>query len=140
MKRSTDRILTTHVGSLVRPAKLLEFVRARESGSGFDEAAYQKCLQESITEVVKRQAAAGLDVVDDGEFGKSTSWSLYALKRLSGFEQRPVKPDANPFARGADRERFAEFYAELEAREGVATSVDAVCVAPISYVGQAELA
>ena len=48
----------------------------------------------------ERQAQAGIDVVDDGEFGKSTSWSLYALKRLSGFEQRPVKPGANPL-RGA---------------------------------------
>jgi len=143
MKRSTNRILTTHVGSLVRPAELLEFVRARESGGAFDEAAYNKCLQKSIAEVVRRQAAAGIDVVDDGEFGKSTSWSLYALKRLSGFEQRPVKPDANPFARGADRERFAEFYAELEKPSERAwsnvTTQDAVCVAPIQYTGLDEL-
>ena len=60
---------------------------------------------------------AGVDVVSDGEFGKSISWSQYALERLSGFERRPVKPGANPFQRGADRERFAEFYAELDARE-----------------------
>ena len=59
MKRSTDRILTTHVGSLVRPAKLLEFVRTRESGSGFDEAAYQKYLQESIAEVVSGKRRRG---------------------------------------------------------------------------------
>ena len=58
-------------------------------------------------------------MISDGEFGKSISWSQYVLERLSGFERRPVKPGANPFARGADRERFAEFYAELDAREGV---------------------
>lgn len=143
MKRSTNRILTTHVGSLVRPAELLEFVRARESGGALDEAAYNKCLRDSIAEVVRRQAAAGIDVVDDGEYGKSTSWSLYALKRLSGFEQRPVKPDANPFARGADRERFTEFYAELEKPSertwSNVTTQDAVCVAPIEYTGLDEL-
>ena len=105
MKRSTDRILTTHVGSLIRPQQLLDFVAARQNG-GTDEAAYEKCLKDSVAEVVRRQAEAGIDVVDDGEFGKSTSWSLYALKRLSGFEQRPFKPGADSFARGADRERF----------------------------------
>jgi 5-methyltetrahydropteroyltriglutamate--homocysteine methyltransferase len=143
MKRSAARILTTHVGSLVRPTKLLEFVRASQNGEPFDEADYQECLRESIAEVVRRQAEAGIDIVDDGEFGKSTSWSLYALKRLSGFEQRPIKPGADPFARGADRERFAEFYAELERPNertwSKATTHDAICVAPIKYTGLAEL-
>src|SRR5262249_5892526 len=63
-----------------------------------------------------------------------------ALEGLSGFERSPVKPGANPFQRGADRERFAEFYAELDAHEEIATRMDAVCVAPIAYTGQAELA
>jgi 5-methyltetrahydropteroyltriglutamate--homocysteine methyltransferase len=89
---------------------------------------------------VREQAQAGIDVVSDGEFGKSISWSQYALERLSGFERRPIKHDAaNPFKRGADRERFAEFYAELDAREGVATTTEAICVGPIKYTGQAEL-
>ncbi len=82
-------------------------------------------------------------MVSDGEFGKSTSWSLYALKRLSGFELRPVQANANPFARGADRERFREFYAELEGRNernwSNVTQQDAVCVAPIQYTGIDEL-
>src|ERR1700716_3850520 len=102
MKRSTNRILTTHVGSIIRPPKLAEVIQARQR---FDEAAYQQILKDSVADVVKRQSQAGIDVVDDGEFGKSTSWSLYILKRLSGFEQRPIKPGADPFARGADRER-----------------------------------
>jgi 5-methyltetrahydropteroyltriglutamate--homocysteine methyltransferase len=139
MKRSSDRILTTHVGSLIRPTALQEFLRAKQAGKPYDEAAYAKCLKESVAEVVRKQADVGIDVVSDGEFGKSISWSQYVLERLSGFERRPIKPGANPFARGLDRERFAEFYAELDAREAVATTVEAVCVGPVAYTGQAEL-
>jgi 5-methyltetrahydropteroyltriglutamate--homocysteine methyltransferase len=139
MKKSRDRILTTHVGSLIRPPALQQFLRAKQAGKPYDEAAYAKCLAGSVGEVVREQAEVGIDVVSDGEFGKSISWSQYVLERLSGFERRPIKPGANPFTRGVDRERFAEFYAELDARERVATTVEAVCVGPISYTGQAEL-
>jgi 5-methyltetrahydropteroyltriglutamate--homocysteine methyltransferase len=139
MKRSTDRILTTHVGSLIRPADLQDFLRLKQAGKPYDEAAYQTCLTDSVAAVVRRQAEAGIDVVSDGEFGKSISWSQYALERLSGFERRPIKPNANPFKRGADRTRFAEFYAELDAHEAVATTTEAICVGPIAYTGQAEL-
>jgi 5-methyltetrahydropteroyltriglutamate--homocysteine methyltransferase len=142
MKRSINRILTTHVGSLIRPPRLLELVRARDNGEG-DPRAYEQCLKVSVAEVVKRQAQAGIDIVNDGEFGKSTSWALYALKRVSGFEMRPVQPGANPFARGADRERFAEFYAELEGGNdrtwSNVTRQEAVAVAPVKYTGLAEL-
>src|SRR5262249_29957686 len=139
MKRSTDRILTTHGGSLMRPEPLLEFLRLKRAGQPFDDAAYQKCLTASVAEVVRHQAETGIDVVSDGEFGKSISWSQYVLERLSGFERRPIKDGADPFARGVDRERFPEFYAELDARDGRATVSDSVCVGPIAYTGQAEL-
>ena len=140
MKRSTGRILTTHVGSLIRPQALQEFLRAKQSGKPYDEKAYQKCLTDSVADIVGQQAKTGVDVVSDGEFGKSISWSQYVLERLSGFERRPIKSEAaNPFKRGADRTRFAEFYAELDAREGVATTTEAICVGPIKYTGQAEL-
>jgi 5-methyltetrahydropteroyltriglutamate--homocysteine methyltransferase len=139
MKRSTDRILTTHVGSLIRPPALQDFLRAKQSGKAYDAAAYSKCLKDSVADVVRKQAETGIDVISDGEFGKSISWSQYVLERLGGFERRPIKPGANPFTRGVDREQFAEFYAELDAREGVATTVEAVCAGPISYTGQAEL-
>ena len=139
MKRSRDRILTTHVGRLIRPQPLQAFLRAKQTGKTFDRDAYETCLTESVAEIVRRQAETGIDVVSDGEFGKSISWSQYALERLGGFERRPLKAGANPFQRGTDRSRFAEFYAELDAREEVATSVDAVCIAPIAYTGQAEL-
>lgn len=143
MNRSTKRILTTHVGSLIRPPHLLELVRARESGNAADVQAYEQCLKGSVAEVVNQQVHAGIDIVNDGEFGKSTSWALYALKRVSGFEMRPVKPGANPFARGADRERFKNFYAELEGGNdrtwSNVTKHEAVCVAPVKYTGLAEL-
>ncbi|HWX37777.1 MAG TPA: cobalamin-independent methionine synthase II family protein [Candidatus Sulfotelmatobacter sp.] len=143
MKRSTERILTTHVGSLIRPPRLLELVRAKENGDPAGALEYDQCLKDSVAEVVRRQAQAGIDIVNDGEFGKSTSWSLYALKRVSGFEQRPVKPGADPFARGADRERFKEFYAELEGGNdrtwSNVTRTEAVCVAPVKYIGLGEL-
>src|SRR4029078_2389834 len=74
------------------------------------------------------------------EFGKSISWSQYVLERLSGFERRPIRAEtSNPFKRGAYRAKFSEFYAELDAADGVATTSDSVCVGPIKYTGQAEL-
>ena len=139
MKRSTARILTTHVGSLIRPPALIEFLRAQQERKPVDEAAFAACLTASVAEVVRQQAEAGIDVVSDGEFGKTISWSQYALERLSGFERRPMKAGANPFARGADRTRFAEFYAELDARDAPATQSEAACIGPITYTGQAAL-
>ena len=139
MKRSTDRILTTHVGSLIRPPELLEFLSAKRDRRPVDERAYAKCLEDAVAGIVSRQAQAGVDVPSDGEFGKSISWSQYLLERMSGFERRPVTPGTNPFARGADRTRFAEFYAELDAKEGFATTTESVCVGPIAYTGEAAL-
>src|SRR5579864_5606375 len=143
MKRSSNRILTTHVGSLIRPPRLLELVRAKESGDAGGAQAYDQCLKDSVAEVVRRQAQAGIDIVNDGEYGKSTSWSLYALKRVSGFELRPIQPGADPFARGADRERFKEFYAELEGGNdrtwSNVTKREAICVGPVKYTGLIEL-
>ena len=139
MKRSTDRILTSHVGSLIRPPELIEFLRAQQERQPVDEAAFATCLTNCVADIVRQQAETGIDVVDDGEFGKTISWSQYALERLSGFERRPMKGSANPFARGADRARFAAFYAELDARDAPATQSEAACISPIAYTGQAAL-
>ena len=144
MKRSTQRIVTTHVGSLIRPPQLLKFIAARQTGQAYDERAYADCLRAAVAEVVGKQAEAGVDVPSDGEFGKSISWSQYALERLSGFERRPAKPGAHPFLRGADRTRFPDFYAELDRADGPPASAGAsaalaVCVGPITYTGEAEI-
>jgi 5-methyltetrahydropteroyltriglutamate--homocysteine methyltransferase len=130
---------------LIRPPALLEFVRSKQAAQPTDEQAYAQCLKDSVAEVVKQQVQAGMDIVNDGEFGKSTSWSLYGLKRLSGFELRPIRSrEDNPFEKGADRKRFKDFYLELDGgSDGRAwsnvTRRDAVCVAPIRYTGLDEL-
>lgn len=140
MKTSDKRILTSHVGSLIRPPEVLDHLRAKQAGKGFSDKAFAKTLKTAVARVVKQQAEVGIDIPSDGEFGKGISWSQYALERLSGFERRKVKPGTpDPFARGVDRERFAEFYAELDARDGRATVSDSVCVGPIAYTGMDEL-
>jgi 5-methyltetrahydropteroyltriglutamate--homocysteine methyltransferase len=111
MKRSENRILTTHAGSLVRPPELRSFSksskdRAAEPSVGPE---YEKALRKATEDVVRKQAAIGLDIVSDGEFGKS-SWSNYILDRIKGFEVRPdqLRP---VLWLGRDRERFAEVIA-----------------------------
>ena len=122
MKRSADRILTTHVGSIVRPHALVDLPAAEKDAH----------LPTFVDDVVRRQAAAGLDVVNDGEYGKS-SWSNYVLARLTGFEARPGKFAAAIWL-GRDRVRFAEFMA-TEFPRGVQGSPADACVGPIAYKG-----
>jgi len=147
MKRSNERILTTHVGSLIRPPELREILRAKGRGEPIDEAKHSQVLQDSVSAVVRKQAETGIDVISDGEFGKTISWSQYVLERLDGFERRPLADDDDdPFARGADRDRFPEFYAEMDAQAARVSGGDwgsvkseTVCVSPIRYSGQAAL-
>ncbi len=137
MKRSDRRILTTHVGSLIRPPELIEFLKAKRAKKPYDEAAYQRTLKASVKTIVRQQTKAGVDVVSDGEFGKEISWSQYVLERLSGFESRAASGD--PYAYGADRKKFKEFYEELDAHDGGARGGDTVVVGPITYTGQAQI-
>ncbi len=105
MKRSVDRILTTHVGSIVRPPELLELANFR-TGPPKDPVLYGKRLQTAIATVVRQQAEAGIDIVNDGEYGKN-SWANYVLERVTGFERSTDK--MLPFVwLGRDRERFPE--------------------------------
>ena len=136
MKRSTDRILTTHVGSLIRPQALQDILRAKQAGQPYDQAAYETCLKQSIDDVVSRQADIGVDVVSDGEFGKAISWNQYVVERLSGFELRVIPAGYRPGVPGADRTRFKEFYAELDVREPMANAKMVACVGPVKYIGQ----
>jgi 5-methyltetrahydropteroyltriglutamate--homocysteine methyltransferase len=136
MKRSSGRILTTHVGSLIRPQALQEMMRAKQGGKPYDRAAYEECLKQSVAEVVRRQGEVGLDVVSDGEYGKAISWNQYVVERLSGFELRTIPSGYRPGTPGADRTRFKEFYAELDVREPMANDKMVACIAPVKYVGQ----
>jgi 5-methyltetrahydropteroyltriglutamate--homocysteine methyltransferase len=107
-----DRILTTHVGSLVRPPRLIPHLRAILAGEPYDAAAFNQALTESVKEVVQHQASIGIDILNDGEFGK-THWYRYVIERFSGIESRPAGPNQTYFV-GKDRQRFAEFYAEYD--------------------------
>ena len=92
MQRSSERILTTHAGSLPRPEALLEKNRPKLMGEAYDAAAYAATLSAAVAEVCGKQAQIGIDVVNDGEFGKASAgpidygaWSSYAWARLSGW-------------------------------------------------------
>jgi 5-methyltetrahydropteroyltriglutamate--homocysteine methyltransferase len=129
MKRSENRILTTHVGSIVRPQHLRDFA-ATAGESAENKQRYEQALRESVAEIVKLQAKAGIDIVNDGEFGKS-SWSNYILERITGFEHRPeqLRP---VYWLGRDRDRFPEVMAAEFPwmSNGVPTEA---CVGPIKY-------
>jgi 5-methyltetrahydropteroyltriglutamate--homocysteine methyltransferase len=147
MPNYPDRILATHVGSLPRPPKLIEFWKAIEGRQPYDEAAFEACLAESVAEVVRQQAEAGVDIVSDGEFSKGVNWAFYIFKRLSGITVRPATPEElkDPMASmtgGRDRDAFPEFYAEYDVASGLGKRLGnrVVCNGPISYRGQAEVA
>jgi len=131
-----DRIPTTHVGSLIRPLALSKYIEAIDNGVKVDQAAFDRCLSDSVAEVVKQQQQAGIDIVSDGEYGKFRSWSFYVLDRLSGIEERAVE-----MARGAGRDQllFADFYAEYFPTQKLPKRGTVACVGPIAYKGQAAL-
>jgi 5-methyltetrahydropteroyltriglutamate--homocysteine methyltransferase len=143
MPQNADRILTTHVGSLIRPPKLIEFWRAIEDGKPYDEAAFEACLTESVAEVVRQQADAGIDIVSDGEFAKGVNWAFYIFKRLSGIAVRPATPEESkdPMASmrgGRDVQSFPEFYAEYDAASGLGKRLGnrIVINGPLQYSAQ----
>lgn len=132
MKRSVQRILTTHVGSLSRPSELLALNAARSSGM-VDASAYDKGLAAAVAGVVMKQREVGIDIVNDGEFGKPMSvaydygaWWNYAFERLEGFAAPEAIPEVEhkksavadlsltSFARRRDWQQFSDFYQERE--------------------------
>src|SRR5579871_2542096 len=147
MKRSSRRILTTHTGSLPRPPDLVAALNAKELGEDFDRTALQARISRAIDEIVRQQADTGIDIVGDGEHSK-VNWMAYARARLSGLEEidSPVR------FRGATRDSlaFPQTYEDmrvmLAARSGALVAKRTmrpkaqVCVGPIAYVGQAEVA
>jgi 5-methyltetrahydropteroyltriglutamate--homocysteine methyltransferase len=133
MKTSTDRILTTHVGSLPRPAGLRELLVKKDKGEPYDRAELQRATKEAVADIVKRQAEAGVDIVDDGEMSKP-SYSTYVADRLSGFAgHAPAKPrlDTGP---------HPNFSAALERMTGSNAARRAVCVGPIAVQDRESLA
>ena len=139
MKRSTDRILTTHVGSLPRPDDLFEMMLARKDGKPVDAAVYAARIKRAVEDSVKQQIAAGLDVVSDGEMGKP-SFITYAAQRLTGLERREgVRP--SPFSNTRETRDFPEYYQSTIAEQVSARRHRArmVCTGPVQYKGQQQL-
>ena len=161
MRKSSDRILTSHAGSLPRPDSLIEANSQREAGKA-DEASFQKTLTQGVAEVVRRQVAAGIAVPGDGEYGKSMgskvnyrSWWSYSFTRLGGLKIEDIDRDKMPvhrstpghvvlssFADRRDRARFAAAYSDPDS--GITTGPRPLnwpfAVAPVSYVGHSAIA
>jgi 5-methyltetrahydropteroyltriglutamate--homocysteine methyltransferase len=140
-------ILTTHVGSLVRPAELIEFLLAEQNHKPYDKQQFEACLKRSVEHVIAQQVDAGIDIVTDGEFGKTISWSRYILERLSGFEERQDEiAGVGRAIAGKDRRDFSDFYDEYEGTQGFAGLGKQaarigtwVITGPIRYSGQTSL-
>jgi 5-methyltetrahydropteroyltriglutamate--homocysteine methyltransferase len=110
-----ERILATHTGSLIRPPELLAFLAAKDRGQPYDEEAYEKTLKEAVADTVRRQAEAGIDIVNDGEMGKA-NWIIYLYERVSGLEPRAVPVEGGSvLPPSRDRQAFPGFYAEHDA-------------------------
>jgi 5-methyltetrahydropteroyltriglutamate--homocysteine methyltransferase len=157
MRASRERILTSHAGSLPRPDDLIDANRAREAGGAADEAGFQTRLRAGVADVVRRQKEVGVDVPNDGEFGKGMghrvnyrAWWSYSFNRLGGLElgttglydvpakrSRPGEVVLTSFADRRDRLKFAAAYADPDS--GVSTGPRAalwpVCVGPLTYTG-----
>ena len=137
MKNSSTRILTTHVGSLVRPPVLLELLRAKESGGASDQDALAGQVRTSVADVVRMQADSGIDIPSDGEYGKP-NFAGYVNDRLTGFERRPRNPNESPILNwGRDRAAFLEFYEEYDNTSRTSLVDPVVCTSPINHIGQA---
>jgi 5-methyltetrahydropteroyltriglutamate--homocysteine methyltransferase len=139
MRLSTNRILTTHVGSLARPAPLLDTMKEKENGRPYDEKLFDRQVTEAVADVVHKQVEAGIDIVTDGEMGKS-SFLGYVRDRLAGFT-----PDMGPGRMAPSWQKevddFPEYYAEYFKKYSstVTPLRRLLCDGPISYVGQAQL-
>jgi 5-methyltetrahydropteroyltriglutamate--homocysteine methyltransferase len=133
MKRSTDRILTTHTGSLPRPVDLFEMIDARERRAPYDEQALQERVRTAVADIVRQQAESGIDIVSDGEFGKP-SFATYVKNRISGFNGQ--NPERRVFA---DRAEFPEWNA-LSAPPSYAMTTRPFCTEPLGWKDRSAVA
>jgi 5-methyltetrahydropteroyltriglutamate--homocysteine methyltransferase len=144
MKRTMERILTTHVGSLTRADSLISLLRLKEYGQSYDREEFARLVREAVTDVVRKQVEAGIDIVTDGEQGKASFFG-YIVERFSGFERKPAAPgkEARPRAAGREYLAFPDYYAWSEriaepfgGRSGGRGhgGVD-TCTGPVSYRG-----
>jgi len=125
VKTSQDRILTTHVGSLPRPPELRQLLVRKDQGEAYEKAELDRLTRQAVAEIVRRQAAAGVDIVNDGEMSKP-GYSTYVADRLSGFSgHEPAKPRL-------DTREHPNFVAAYERMTGANVARRAVCVGPVA--------
>ncbi|HEV8014774.1 MAG TPA: cobalamin-independent methionine synthase II family protein [Stellaceae bacterium] len=136
MQRSTDRILTTHVGSLPRPPEVVELLRRRDRDEAIDAAEFERVIGRAVNDVVARQVAVGIDVVNDGEASKA-SYATYIQQRLTGFGE--VDKSRWPVEKSPDRAEFPEYYARPAVTAGPATRRMLACTGPIAVRDRAPL-
>jgi 5-methyltetrahydropteroyltriglutamate--homocysteine methyltransferase len=134
MKHSMDRILTTHAGSLPRPPDLLDLLQ-RSDPSALERGDNAGQLRNAVCEIVRKQADLGIDVVDDGEYGKP-SFVSYINERLGGYEVDTRTVPRNQWAASREGLSFPEFYAQTHA---ASTHTHMICTGPITYKGHAQL-
>jgi 5-methyltetrahydropteroyltriglutamate--homocysteine methyltransferase len=140
MKRSTNRILTTHAGRLDGPPDYQEITRSMMSGAAVDLSTLRPRVRSAIVDVVRKQSSAGIDVISDGELGKIGFGGIgYYGRRLSGLSSRKLKPGEAPFMalQTGERIEFADFYKDLNFL--AAPDERAICSGPIKYIGQEEV-
>jgi 5-methyltetrahydropteroyltriglutamate--homocysteine methyltransferase len=141
MQRSTDRVLTTHVGSLARPEPLLDTMREKEHGRPYDADLFARQVTEAVAEVVAKQRETGIDVVTDGEMGK-VSFATYVQSRLGGFEPAASSGERLlPPSWQVEIDAFPEYYEGYLGKysKTVAPMVTVACTGPVSYTGQENL-
>ena len=139
MPNDDSRILTTHVGSLVRPQEIIDLMRAKEFAHEYDREELAGRVRSGVAEVVQRQLAEGVDIPSDGEYGKS-GFSAYLNERLAGYEPRPKDPKQGVLLNwGRDRTIFRDFYLEYDQTAETASGGPVVCEGPISYIGQSNV-
>ena len=141
MHRSTDRILTTHVGSLPRPADLYAMIEQKQEAGAIDEAAFSGRVKSAVAEIAKRQADAGIDIVADGEMGR-VGFIPYVNERLTGIEPSPGEI-ASYWNESREYKAFPEFYAWAQGQPGAAGRAGRtrwMCTGPVAYKGHTALA
>jgi len=135
-QQNTDRIQTTHIGSLPRPHDLLELMKAKYGGQAYDREKYDAALRKAVIESVRMQVACGIDIVTDGEFSKP-GFFTYVQERLGGFEARPnQKMKVFETEVRAFPEYYAEYFKSAMMGGAILPIAPVVCVGPVTYRGQ----
>jgi 5-methyltetrahydropteroyltriglutamate--homocysteine methyltransferase len=136
IQQNTDRIQTTHIGSLPRPHDLLDLMKAKFAGQPFDQEKYDAILAKAVEDVVRRQAECGIDIVTDGEFSKP-GFFTYIQERLEGFEARPnQKMMLFQKEVAAFPEYYAEYFKQAMMGGAIVSLAPVVCVGPVKYLGE----